>query len=128
MNRKAGGLTFIELLSVLAILGTLLSLALPRVWMMKQPYKAEARTLLLEAKTLEWAYYQEHNAFDTTPGMARLGLAMPSGSHWSAPQVAASGAASIQITMSGQRPPLAGTDSVWVTVSGDGASGGGASF
>ncbi len=129
MNRKADGLTFIEVISVLGIVIILLSLALPRLRMMwKQPYKAEARSILQEAKILEWGYYQEYNAFDTTAGMARLDLAMPSGSHWNAPQVATQGAASIQITVSGLRAPLAGTDSVWITLSGDGSSGGGASF
>src|SRR2546421_460430 len=94
----------------------------------KLAFKPEARSLLQEAKTLEWAYYQEHNMFDTTPGMVRLDLAMPAGLHWNAPQVAAGGAASIQITMSGLLSPLLGTDSVWITLSGDGSSGGGASF
>ena len=130
VDRKAGGVTYIELISVLAVVGLLVSLALPRIRtvMWKQPYKAEARSILQEAKTLEWAYYQEYNGFDTTPGMARLSLVLPSGSHWNAPRVAASGAAWIQITVSGLRAPLLDTDSVWITLSGDGSSGGGASF
>jgi len=53
---------------------------------------------------------------------------MPGGAHWNPPQVAASGSASIQITMSGLLTPLAGTDSVWIVLSGDGSSGGGSSF
>jgi type II secretory pathway pseudopilin PulG len=50
----------IELVVVLAILGILIALAVPRfLAARKKAYKAEADNILQEAKTLEWAYYQQ---------------------------------------------------------------------
>jgi type II secretory pathway pseudopilin PulG len=116
----------IELVVVLAILGILISLAVPRyLAVRKKAYKAEASNILQEAKTLEWAYYQQYNAFDTTG--ASIGLVMPGGSHWNPPAVTGV-VGSIQITMSGALSPVGPTDSVWITLSGDGSSTGGSSF
>ncbi len=120
------GFTLIELVVVLAILGILISLAVPRyLGVRKKAYKAEADNLLQEVKTLEWAYYQQYNAFDTTG--ASIGFAMPGQSHWNTPTISGGGT-SIQITMSGAQPPLGASDSVWITLSSDGSSSGGSTF
>ncbi len=126
LRGREHGFTLIELVVVLAILGILISLAVPRyLGVRKKAYKAEADNLLQEVKTLEWAYYLQYNSFDTTG--ASIGFVMPGGSYWNAPTITGS-AQSIQITMSGKLSPLAPTDSVWITLSGDGSSGGGATF
>jgi len=129
VNRTADGLAFVKLISMVALIGILMAFAMPRfLTVRKQTYKLEARGILQEAKTLAWVYYQEHDAFDGTPGMTRAGLAMPEGAHWHAPEVVADGAAAVRITLRGAVAPLAGTDSVWITVSSDGTSEGGSSF
>jgi prepilin-type N-terminal cleavage/methylation domain-containing protein len=120
------GFTLIELVVVLAILGILIALAVPRyLGARKKAYKAEADNLLQEAKTLEWAYYQQYDVFDMTG--ASIGFVMPGGSHWNPPSVSGT-AASIQITMSGAQSPVGSTDSVWITLSSDGSSSGGSTF
>ncbi len=59
-----GGFTLIELVVVLAILGILVGLAVPRyLGARRKSYGAEARLELQEIKTLEWAYLQQHNVF-----------------------------------------------------------------
>jgi len=126
MRGHGRGFTLIELVVVLAILGILISLAVPRyLGVRKKAYKAEADNLLQEVKTLEWAYYQQYNAFDTTG--ASIGFAMPGQSHWNTPTISGSGT-SIQITMSGAQSPLGPSDSVWITLSSDGSSSGGSTF
>jgi prepilin-type N-terminal cleavage/methylation domain-containing protein len=127
-NRRAAGFTLIELVVTLAILGILISLALPRyLSATKRAYKSEADNILQETKSLEWAYYQQYNSFDTTATGASLNLLLPPTMHWNAPSISGT-ATSIQITMSGSVPPLSSADSVWIILSADGSSGGGASF
>ena len=123
------GFTLIELVVVLAILGILIALAVPRyLAARKKAYKAEADNILQEAKTLEWAYYQQWNSFDTTAGLSSVNLVMPGGSHWSAPSCVSCGATAISLVMTGSVSPIGGGDSVWITLYSDGSSGGGATF
>jgi prepilin-type N-terminal cleavage/methylation domain-containing protein len=126
LKRKEHGFTLIELVVVLAILGILIALAVPRyLAARKKAYKAEADNILQETKTLEWAYYQQYNTFDSAG--TQLGLAMPSGAHWNTPAISG-GNTNVTITMSGLLSPLAATDSVFITLSSDGSSTGGSTF
>jgi prepilin-type N-terminal cleavage/methylation domain-containing protein len=127
LNRQEHGFTLIELVVVLAILGILIALAVPRyLGARKKAYKAEADNILQESKTLEWAYYQQYNLFDT--GGTSIGLATPGGMHWGTPTFAGSSNQSVSIMMTGTVSPLANSDSVWILLYSDGSSGGGASF
>ncbi|TMJ07889.1 MAG: prepilin-type N-terminal cleavage/methylation domain-containing protein [Bacillati bacterium ANGP1] len=129
VKNRERGFTLIELVVVLAILGILIALAVPRyLAARKKAYKAEADNILQEAKTLEWSYYQQYNTFDTTATMTQIGLLMPGGSHWNPPACTGCTGQNVTIVMSGALNPLLATDSVWVTLSSDGTSTGGQTF
>ena len=73
------------------------ALAVPRyLAARKKAYKAEADNVLQEAKTLEWAYYQQYNLFDTSGNS--IGLVTPGNMHWQSPAI--TGTANGVVTMS----------------------------
>ena len=126
-----GAFTLIELVVVLAILGILLALAVPRyLGARKRAYKAEVDNVLQELKTLSWAYYHEYNSFPSV--VTDIAMEMPGGAVWETPVVSGGGGANafIQWTSSGLvgGAPVEPADLCSVTVSADGSASQGCSF
>lgn len=123
-HRTQDGFTLMEMLVVLSILAILIAFAMPRyLGAEKRAYKAEAQNILQEAKTMEWAYYQQFDAFDTA-GQS-IGLVMPSSAHWNAPAISGNGSGGISILMSGAEGvgnAIGSSDSIWVTLGSDESS------
>jgi prepilin-type N-terminal cleavage/methylation domain-containing protein len=130
LRRRSRGFTLIELVVVLAILGILLALAVPRyLGARKRAYKAEGQNILQELKTLQWAYYQEHNSFVlTNAATAALGFQFPAGARWALETITGVSATAVTMILSGASAPLSGSDKVSVILSGDGSSSSGSTF
>ncbi len=126
-----GGFTLIELVVVLAILGILLALAVPRyLGARKRAYKTEVDNILQELKTLSWAYYHEHDRFPAT--VTDIPVVMPGGAAWDTPVVSGGGgsAAFVSWTASGLLggEPVEPADLCSVTMSSDGSASQGCNF
>jgi type IV pilus assembly protein PilA len=123
LRRRAGpgesaGFTLIELMVVLAILGILVALVVPRyLGTRKQAYQAEAIAVLSELKALEWSYLLKHDAF--TDDLEVLGFKPPSGARWTY-EVTDADEERVVIRATGNARPLERTDTVTLTLTAEG--------
>jgi type IV pilus assembly protein PilA len=126
VRKREVGFTLIELVVVLAIIGILLALAVPRyLGARKKAYGAEANNILEEIKTLEWSYFQQYNTFSSS--LSLLGFTMPSFAHWATPALTTS-ASNVTILTSGTTAPVAASDEVSLLLATDGSATAGQTF
>lgn len=114
------GFSLVELVVVLAIIGILVTAAVPLyLGARKRAYKAEASTTLQEIKTMEWAYYQQNTAF--ADSFVSLDFTPPASRFWTY-SIPAATDASVRIVATGQSKPLGPGDQVSLTLNSDGSS------
>lgn len=118
-RRTESGLTLLELVTVLAIIGILLAIAVPRYLAARRnALIAEANHILQEVKTLAWAYYQQHESWegiDTSNVQARLGFTPAPSSCWTY-SVEAATDTQIQVKATGASPPIECAPALGVTI------------
>jgi prepilin-type N-terminal cleavage/methylation domain-containing protein len=131
---KSGGFTIIEVFVVLAVLGIIIALALPRyLGARRTVLVAEADNVLLEVKTAAWGHYQQYQTWAGLPTGLPLsssdlfGVVPPTGVCWDFGIVSATGEQIVlraRANTSGRMVCglLSSTATVDLTLAGDGAS------
>ena len=129
-RRSDFGFTLIELIVVIAVLGILIALAMPRyLGSRKSVLVAEGDNGLQEIKTLSWGYYQQHSTFvglDT--GFPSVIGFQPAGTVCWTFSIPTATATSVTLRATGnasgrtQCNILLGTEQINVTLDGTGAS------